>query len=302
MILARMAGGAARPESIPLADGLPPVLSRYTNCLNGAGGGGHYQDRRGVDGPALDRHAGRGLVPATATPRLLLVRAVSPRCPDRRPADAPRAKASRCGELVVRPARREGLLLAELLAVQGADAKPLEVRSCPGTGLPDLPLLPGSPVDRPERPLRPRCGDPGLSGRGHAPDLSRRPRRPGAGDRRTVAASGIKRDGLAADRNGRSDPVVSAPRGPVPQGDFHRLRSVSARLHDRLERYGKLRLQQEHHSLEECLRHLRLSSAVGLLDPGGLGAGGRSGGGAGSRPGPRATDELARGRQAPCSG
>src|SRR6266542_856818 len=271
MVLTRMTGEVALPEWIPPACAASPVLSRYTTWSHAGDRGGHCQGRRVLGGSGLDRGGALRPVSPTAVPRLPFVRLVPPRNPDRRSAVDPGAKAPQSREFVVRSARREGLLLAGLLDAQGADAEPLEVR-----------------------------GYARLSGRRRGPGLSHKPGGPSQPDHRTIAASRPERYCLVVHRHGRSDLVVPTPCGHVSQGDPDRVRAVSPDLHDRPECARQLRL--EHPRPYQLCPHHGLPASSGLLGLGGLGAPGRSGGGAGPRPGPRATDELARGGQAPCSG
>src|SRR6266540_1058571 len=300
MVLTRMTGEVALPEWIPPACAASPVLSRYTTWSHAGDRGGHCQGRRVLGGSGLDRGGALRPVSPTAVPRLPFVRLVPPRNPDRRSAVDPGAKAPQSREFVVRSARREGLLLAGLLDAQGADAEPLEVRGCARTGLPHLPVVPGRSIDCPECHVPPGRGYPRLSGRRRGPGLSHKPGGPSQPDHRTIAASRPERYCLVVHRHGRSDLVVPTPCGHVSQGDPDRVRAVSPDLHDRPECARQLRL--EHPRPYQLCPHHGLPASSGLLGLGGLGAPGRSGGGAGPRPGPRATDELARGGQAPCSG
>src|SRR5260221_3513258 len=107
MILPRLTGIVALPETIPSGGAPSPIVSRYTFGSHARDSGGHGRGQRVLDGSGLDRDPARGPVLPRAVPHLPLVRFVPPRDPDGGSAPAPGAEAPRPGESVVRPAWRD---------------------------------------------------------------------------------------------------------------------------------------------------------------------------------------------------
>src|SRR5260221_12587702 len=145
MILPRLTGIVALPETIPSGGAPSPIVSRYTFGSHAGDSGGHGRGQRVLDGSGLDRDPARGPVPPRAVPRLSLVRVVPPRDPDGGSAPAPGAEAPRPGGFGVRSSRRERLLLANFLAHLPASDQLRPVRSGAGVGLSAVPVRPARP-------------------------------------------------------------------------------------------------------------------------------------------------------------